>query len=67
LAVDLHCGWQKQYRTGISGIERSMQQRNQVIDKNISQAFEDLSKLMDKVTVTKLCSVRVCYIRRCWI
>jgi len=30
-----------------------MQQRNQVIDKNISQAFEDLSKLMDKVAVTE--------------
>ena len=42
----------KQYRTGISGIERSIQQRNQTIDKNISQAFEDLSKLMDKVAVT---------------
>ena len=32
-----------------------MQQRNQVIDKNISQAFEDLSKLMDKVTMSKWC------------
>jgi len=50
----LHCGCQKQYRSGISGIERSMQQRSHVIDKNISQAFEDLSKLMDKVSVTKL-------------
>jgi len=53
--VYLHCGWQKQYRTGISGIERSMQQRSHIIDKNISQAFEDLSKLMDKVDISLNC------------
>jgi len=53
----------KQYRTGISGIERSMQQRSHVIDKNISQAFEDLSKLMDKakemVAISKSISTKV--------
>lgn len=39
---------QKQLRTGISGIEKNIQQRHMDTDRNISQAFEDLSKLMDK-------------------
>lgn len=53
----------QQYRTGISGIERSLHQRNQTIDKNISQAFEDLSKLMDKakemVAISKSISTKI--------
>jgi excinuclease UvrABC helicase subunit UvrB len=40
---------QKQIRSGIAGIERSLMQKNQAVDKNISQAFEDLSRLMEKV------------------
>lgn len=35
-------------RTGIVGIERSIQERQRVTDANISQAFQDLSKLMAK-------------------
>jgi len=31
------------------GIERSLKQRQKDTDKNISVAFADLSKLMDKV------------------
>lgn len=36
------------HRPGIVGIERSLEQRNKETSKNISHAFEDLSKLMDK-------------------
>ncbi|KAK6618555.1 hypothetical protein RUM43_012946 [Polyplax serrata] len=35
-------------RTGIVGIERSIQEKQRVTDANISQAFQDLSKLMAK-------------------
>ena len=37
------------HRAGIMGIERSIQQRQKNTDKNITQAFQDLSKLMEKV------------------
>lgn len=40
-------------RAGIVGIERNLQQKHQATDKSISQAFEDLSKLMEKVSVNK--------------
>uniref|UniRef100_A0A803T9L2 Vacuolar protein-sorting-associated protein 36 n=1 Tax=Anolis carolinensis TaxID=28377 RepID=A0A803T9L2_ANOCA len=33
---------------GIVGIERKLEERRKEMDKNISEAFEDLSKLMDK-------------------
>lgn len=33
---------------GIVGIERKMEEKRKETDKNISEAFEDLSKLMDK-------------------
>ena len=36
-------------RAGIVGIERSMKEKHRATDKNISVAFEDLSKLMEKV------------------
>lgn len=53
----------QQYRTGISGIERNLQQKNQALDKNISQAFEDLSKLMEKakemVAISKSISSKI--------
>lgn len=37
----------KRIRTGIVGIERQIQAKHDEADKNISAAFEDLSKLMD--------------------
>ena len=39
----------KKIRTGIGGIEKNIAQKNQATDKDISVAFEDLSKLMGKV------------------
>ncbi|KAL5011968.1 hypothetical protein ScPMuIL_010519 [Solemya velum] len=36
------------HRPGIVGIERSIQQKQKATDKNISKAFEDLGKLMEK-------------------
>ena len=36
---------------GIVGIERKMEQKHRETDKNISQSFQDLSKLMDKVSL----------------
>lgn len=33
------------------GIERSIQRKQQATDKNISQAFEDLNNLIEKVDV----------------
>ncbi|XP_069131162.1 vacuolar protein-sorting-associated protein 36-like [Argopecten irradians] len=36
------------HRAGIMGIERSLKQKQKDTDKDISKAFEDLSKLMDK-------------------
>lgn len=37
------------HRAGIIGIERAIQKKQEDTDKNISQAFEDLSNLMEKV------------------
>ena len=48
------------HRPGIVGIERSIEQRNKETNKNISLAFEDLSKLMEKVEILSLCDVEVC-------
>ena len=39
----------KQVRTGIGGIEKKLQEKSKLVDKNISVAFEDLGKLMEKV------------------
>lgn len=36
------------HRAGIIGIERAIQKKQEDTDKNISQAFEDLSNLMEK-------------------
>ncbi|OWF47056.1 vacuolar protein-sorting-associated protein 36-like [Mizuhopecten yessoensis] len=36
------------HRAGIMGIERSLKQKQKDTDKDISKAFEDLSKLMEK-------------------
>ena len=47
------------HRPGIVGIERSIEQRNKETNKNISLAFEDLSKLMEKVEILSLCDVEV--------
>ena len=41
-------------RTGIGGIERKLQEKSKQVDKNISVAFEDLGKLMEKVLITFL-------------
>lgn len=40
------------HRAGIMGIERTIQQTHANTDKNISQAFQDLTKLMEKVCIT---------------
>lgn len=37
----------KKYRAGIVGIERQIQAKQEEVDKNISEAFKDLKKLMD--------------------
>ena len=39
----------KKIRTGIGGIEKTLAEKHRDTDKNISAAFEDLSKLMEKV------------------
>ena len=39
-------------RTGIGGIERKLQEKSKQVDRNISVAFEDLGKLMEKVLRT---------------
>ncbi|ELU13615.1 hypothetical protein CAPTEDRAFT_176734 [Capitella teleta] len=39
---------QKSIRTGIGGIEERLQQKHKDTDKDITQAFQDLSKLMNK-------------------
>ena len=36
---------------GIAGIEKNLQKKSQETDKTISQSFEDLSKLMEKVEI----------------
>ncbi|KAK7500623.1 hypothetical protein BaRGS_00008198 [Batillaria attramentaria] len=51
------------HRPGIVGIERSLDQRNKQMNKNISHAFEDLSKLMEKakemVTLSKTIATKI--------
>lgn len=50
-------------RTGIVGIERSLQERQKQTDENISMAFQDLSKLMtmakDMVSISKVISAKI--------
>lgn len=53
----------KTYRAGIVGIERQIQARHHAADKNISEAFKDLKKLMDMakdmVTISKNISQKI--------
>lgn len=45
------------------GIERTIQQTHANTDKNISQAFQDLTKLMEKVCITvHLFQCILCYV-----
>lgn len=50
-------------RTGIIGIERSLQEKQKETDENISLAFQDLTKLMDMakdmVAISKTISVKI--------
>lgn len=50
-------------RTGIVGIERSLQERQKQTDENITLAFKDLSKLMvmakDMVVISKAISTKI--------
>lgn len=50
-------------RTGIVGIERSLQERQKQTDENITLAFKDLSKLMvmakDMVAISKAISTKI--------
>lgn len=50
-------------RTGIVGIERSLQERQKQTDENITLAFQDLSKLMvmakDMVAISKVISSKI--------
>lgn len=50
-------------RTGIVGIERTLQERHKQTDENINMAFKDLSKLMtmakDMVAVSKVISTKI--------
>lgn len=50
-------------RTGIVGIERSLQERQKQTDESITVAFQDLSKLMgmaqDMVNITKVISNKI--------
>lgn len=50
-------------RTGIVGIERSLQERQKQTDENITLAFKDLSKLMtmakDMVAISKVISSKI--------
>ncbi|XP_063987495.1 vacuolar protein-sorting-associated protein 36 isoform X3 [Diachasmimorpha longicaudata] len=50
-------------RTGIIGIERSLQERQKATDNSISMAFQDLRKLMemakDMVTISKTISAKI--------
>lgn len=45
----MQVGGRKPRAAGIVGIERKRELQHKSVDKNISQAFTDLSKLMDKV------------------
>ncbi|KAK2166519.1 hypothetical protein LSH36_38g03056 [Paralvinella palmiformis] len=38
----------REFRTGIGGIQKKLEKKNKETDQNISQAFEDLNKLMEK-------------------
>lgn len=53
----------KQWRSGIGGIERNIQKKAMETDKNITEAFEDLNKLMDQakqmVTLSKNISTKI--------
>uniref|UniRef100_A0A8B9LZT9 Vacuolar protein-sorting-associated protein 36 n=1 Tax=Astyanax mexicanus TaxID=7994 RepID=A0A8B9LZT9_ASTMX len=42
---------------GIVGIERKLEEKRKETDKNISEAFEDLSKLMEKVSALPSASI----------
>lgn len=50
-------------RTGIIGIERSLQEQQKATDESISMAFQDLKKLMemakDMVSVSKTISAKI--------
>lgn len=50
-------------RTGIIGIERSLQERQKATDESISMAFQDLRKLMemakDMVSISKTISAKI--------
>lgn len=50
-------------RTGIIGIERSLQEKQKETDESISLAFQDLTKLMDMakdmVTISKTISAKI--------
>lgn len=50
-------------RTGIIGIERSLQEQQKETDENISLAFQDLTKLMDMakdmVAISKTISAKI--------
>ena len=50
-------------RTGIGGIEKKIQEKNQQIDDSMSSAFEDLRNLMkmaqDMVTLSKSISSKM--------
>lgn len=50
-------------RTGIVGIERSLQEKHKATDENINQAFQDLNKLMtmakDMVNISKSISQKI--------
>ncbi|XP_052872683.1 vacuolar protein-sorting-associated protein 36 [Anopheles cruzii] len=54
---------QRQLRTGIMGIERSLAAKQKQTDENINLAFQDLGKLMemakDMVAVTKIVSAKI--------
>jgi len=56
-------GTEKQFRSGIAGIERNIQHKNNETDKNINVAFEDMSALMEKardmVTLSKNISQKI--------
>lgn len=54
----------KKIRTGIVGIERQIQAKHSEADRNISAAFEDLSKLMDMV-ISRVVHVRPTTAVRC--
>lgn len=54
---------QTKIRTGIIGIERSLQEQQKATDESISMAFQDLKKLMemakDMVSISKTISAKI--------